>query len=188
MKVGLVAVAALLFAGAARADGTDSTIYTYTGNTLNNSGPGSLVDPSGPVCQCNITGELTFAVALDLPEDIQTVTGTPSSYSFSVDGHTLTQKNSTIEEFNLGELWWNLIIVGKNGLTIETVCQDGCGDDGGATDWAGFAKKGFNGGIGVEFGNAGKWATTVPEPPTNVMAIAAMLGLFAYNWRWRRCR
>jgi hypothetical protein len=181
MKVGLVAVAALLFAGVAQAD---STSYSYTGNTLNNSGLGAMLDPDGPVCNCSISGELTFAKPLDLPTDIQTVTGTPSSYSFSVDGYTLNQNNSAIQEFNIGDLWWNLIIQGKNGLTIETVCQDGCGDDGGATDFAGFAG---TKGIGLEVGDAGKWATTVPEPSTYAMAIAAMLGLFAYNWRWRRC-
>jgi hypothetical protein len=50
---------------------SESTTYTYTGNTLNNSGLGSQLDPDAPVCQCNITGELTFAQPLNLPTDIQ---------------------------------------------------------------------------------------------------------------------
>jgi hypothetical protein len=181
MKFAMAVLALLFFAGAAHADSNDSTTYNYTGNTLNNSGLGSMLDPDAPQCQCNITGEMTFAQPLNLPTDIESVTGTPTSYSFSVDGYTLTQANSSIEQFNIGELWWNLTIQGNNGLVIITDCQNGCGDDGGATDFAGF--NGTNG-MGVEVGEAGKWKTRVPEPATYYMLLTGIMTLLTL----RRCR
>jgi len=163
MKRVLLAVAVLLFwAGFARADSGDSYVYSYVGNPLDNAG--SWVNQAS--CTCNITGEMTFAQPLNLPTDIETVTGVPTSYSFSVDGYTLTQANSTINFFGLGELWWGLQMTGTNGLTISTVCEAGCGDDGGATDWAGFNSLTNAPTIGVAIGTPGTWTASVPEPLT----------------------
>jgi hypothetical protein len=100
-----------LFAIPAQADSiSDSTIYTFTGDPLLNSGnPGTLLTGStggGPLCNCSITGELTFPTPLDLPVGgglAELGPLTPSSYSFSVDGFTLNQSNST-GRFSLGQL------------------------------------------------------------------------------------
>src|ERR1700733_8801773 len=80
-----LAAAVVLLASVAHADSGDSTSYVYTGNQLSNSGnPNTLLSPSGqyvpglPSCTCSITGEMTFAQALDLPTDIETVTGIPT--------------------------------------------------------------------------------------------------------------
>lgn len=177
MKLATAMFTVLLLAGIAHAD---STTYTYVGNPLDD--PGTWVNQ--PSCTCNVSGEMTFAEPLDLPADIETVTGTPTSYSFFVDGFVLNQNNSTIEEFNIGQLWWNLDIQGNNGLTIFTGCQDGCGDDGGATDWAGFPGPFAQNGIGVTIGNPGKWAVAIPEPATYSMLLAGIMTLLAL----RRCR
>jgi len=178
MKFAMAVLALLFFAGAAHAD---STTYSYVGNPLDS--PGSWVNQT--LCTCNITGEMTFAQPLDLPTDIQDTTGTPTSYSFSVDGYTLTQANSTIKGFEIGDLTWDLVLLGQNGLTISIYCQDGCGDGGGATDWAGFnANQGGPPSIGVTIGHPGKWTATVPEPATYFMLLAGIMTLLAL----RRCR
>jgi hypothetical protein len=177
----LLAVSLLaLLAIPTHADSSDSTIYTYVGNTLNNSGRGSQLDPDAPTCQCNITGELTFAQPLNLPTDIQDTTGTPTSYSFSVDGYTLNQNNSAIKGFEIGDLTWDLTILGQNGLTIAVFCQDGCGDGGGATDWAGF---GGIATIGVVVGQRGTWTSTVPEPASFELLAPGLLGLATLKLR-----
>jgi hypothetical protein len=173
MKFAMAVLALLFFAGAAHAD---STSYSYVGNPLNS--PGSWVNQT--LCTCNITGEMTFAQPLDLPTDIQDTTGAPTSYSFSVDGYTLTQANSVIQSFNIGDLTWNLYLLGQNGLTISIECQDGCGDGGGATDWAGFNNRE----IGIAVGHPGKWTASVPEPATYFMLLAGIMTLLAL----RRCR
>jgi hypothetical protein len=175
MKRVLLAVAVLLFwASFAKADSGDSTVYTYTGNPLDD--PGTFINQ--PTCTCNITGELTFAQPLDLPTNIDQVTGTPTSYSFSVDGYTLTQANSAIQNFSIGELNWGLDILGQNGLTIFITCSHGCGDDGGATDWAGFNTDQTPATIGVTVGHRGTWTVSMPEPLTFPMLSAGIFILF----------
>jgi hypothetical protein len=166
MKPFLAIAALALFAIPAHAD--DTTVYTYTGNDLNQ--PGNLVNP--PQCACNITGQMTFAQPLDLPTDIETVTGTPTSYWFSVDGYTLDQTNSVIEGFGIGDLNWALYLLGQNGLYINIQCVDGCGDGGGATDFAGF---GGTDSIGVTVGHPGVWS--VPEPSTHILLLCSIVGL-----------
>lgn len=114
----LLALAALaLLAPLAQADQT----LSYYGNELNQ--PGNLNNQT--LCACNITGTMDLAQPLDLPTDIEDTTGTPSWYSFSVDGFTLTQANSVIQGFAIGDLTWNLYLLGNNGLTINIECQDG---------------------------------------------------------------
>jgi hypothetical protein len=176
MKFAMAGIAVLFLASVVHADSDDATIYNYTGNELNQ--PGSWVNQ--PLCSCNITGEMTFAQPLNLPTDIEDTTGTPTSYSFSVDGFTLTQTNSTIEGFEIGDLTWDLVLLGQNGLTISIYCQDGCGDGGGATDWAGFGSNG----IGITVGHPGKWTASVPEPSTYFMLLVGIMTLLAL----RRCR
>jgi hypothetical protein len=186
MRKVAIAAAVVFLASVAQADSGDSTSYLYTGNQLSNSGnPNTLLSPSGqyvpglPSCTCSITGELTFAQALDLPTDIETVTGVPTSYSFSVDGFTVNQANSTITQFFLGDLWWGLNIVGTNGVEIETVCDNGCGNDGGATD-----SLTVNGSlVALEIGNKGTWATEVPEPAVYWMLMA---GVAILAWTKRK--
>jgi hypothetical protein len=174
MKRVLLAVAVLLFwASFAKADSGDSTVYTYTGNELNQ--PGRLVN--APQCACSISGEMTFAEPLDFPSiAIEGVSGTPTSYSFSVDGFTLNQTNSTIEQFFIGTSTWSLDLLGQNGLTISIQCVDGCGDGGGATDFAGF---GGTDSIGVTVGHPGTWTTTMPEPTIlPMLSVGIFLLLF----------
>jgi hypothetical protein len=173
MKLALAAAALLALAPLAKAD---STTYVYQGNTLDQ--PGNLVGQT--LCDCAISGELTFAAPLALPTDIETVTGTPTSYSFSVDGYTLTQANSVINGFGLGDLTWDLYLLGQNGLAINIQCVDGCGDGGGATDYV--ELNGVT--IGVAVGDKGTWTTEVPEPATDILLLAAIAGL----WMLRRHR
>ena len=86
MKVVLALLAVAFLATVAHAD---STSYSYVGNPLDNQGSWTAPEP---LCTCNITGELTFAQPLNFPgPNIETVTGIPSSYSFSVDGYVLNQ-------------------------------------------------------------------------------------------------
>src|SRR5580658_4019202 len=120
MKRIVLAVAAILFwANFAYADSGDSTIYTYTGNPLDQ--PGNY--PNMPECACSITGSMTFAQPLDFPSTvIEGATGVPTSYSFSVDGYTLDQNNSTLSNFSLGTDEWLVDITGTNGLTIYVSC------------------------------------------------------------------
>jgi hypothetical protein len=157
---------------------SDSTVYNYAGNELNQ--PGSWVNQ--PLCACNIMGEMTFAQPLNLPTDIQDTTGTPTSYSFTVDGYTLDQTNSTIQSFAISQLTWGLDILGQNGLTISIICQDGCGDDGGATDWAGFGGNT----IGEAVGDPGKWTATVPEPATHFALLSGIAGLIIFRMYVKR--
>ena len=153
LALAALALAALALAPLAQADETIS----YVGNTLDQQG--SHVNQA--LCECNITGTMDFAQPLELPADIEDTTGTPESYSFSVDGFTLNQTNSTVQQFLIGDLTWSLDLLGANGLTISIQCQDGCGDGGGATDWAGFGSDAIGSGIGITVGNRGTW--TVPE-------------------------
>jgi hypothetical protein len=103
----VVALAALL--PSARADSGDSTIYTFTGAPLLDSGPyGTILPPPGtPLCNCSIDGSLTLtsqeAMSIPVGGGLAAVTVTPTSYSFSVDGFTLDQNNST-GQFDLGQL------------------------------------------------------------------------------------
>src|ERR1700733_3403836 len=177
MRLTLTLLALLAIGGVARADSTDSTIYTYTGNSLDQPGDYNNL----PECTCNITGEMTFAAPLELPSTvIEGVGGVPSSYSFSVDGFTLNQANSTIGSFALGIDTWELQLFGANGLTIYVGCVDGCGDGGGATDFAGF---GDTGTIGTAIGTPGSWAVETPEPAEWLMLLAGVVALLLWASR-----
>ena len=164
MKPFLALAALALCAIPAHADAT----YTYQGNPLDD--PGSY--PNQPSCTCSISGQMTFAQPLALPTDIETVSGTPESYWFSVDGYTLDQSNSAIQDFGLGDLNWLLQILGNNGLTIYIGCVDGCGNGGGATDFAGF---GGIDTIGLTIGHPGTW--TAPEPSSLYLLAFGFAGL-----------
>jgi hypothetical protein len=185
----------------ARADSGDSTIYTFTGGALSNSGNPSGLLPNGEwrtdvnSCTCGITGEFTFASPLDLPVGGGIVTidpPPPSSYSFSVDGYTLNQGNSTLEELSLGQLIpcagcgsdaWGIEILGNNGLEIFTNCVDGCGDD--STSSAGFINGNGPSSIGYQQGNNGNgtWSMNVPEP-----GLLPMLALGAFLFLLKKPR
>jgi PEP-CTERM motif len=167
-RVTLVILAILAIAPCLKADSGDSTIYIFTGDPLTNSTNPSGLLPNGEwrtdvgSCTCNITGELTFSSPLDLPTGILTLDNlAPSSYSFSVDGYTLTQNNSTALQMSLGQGAWNMSILGDNGLEIFTNCIDGCGDD--STSEFGFFQAGGKA-LGYQQGNTGSWSVTVPEP------------------------
>jgi hypothetical protein len=179
-----VLFAALAFAvllPSARADSGDSATYTFTGGPLSNSGGPT---PSGQwftnvnSCTCNIAGEFTFASPLDLPVGgglIAIEPPPPSSFSFSVDGYTLNQTNSTIEQLYLGQLIpcascgsdaWGIEIIGNNGLEIYTNCIEGCGDQ--STSAAGFTNGNGPASIGYQQGHDGNgtWSIRVPESGT----------------------
>jgi hypothetical protein len=168
----------------------DSTTYTYTGNPLSNSGNPNTSMPGGvwqiglPPCGCSIDGYATFAEPLVLPSNDSESTGelVPESYSFSVDGYTLTQDNSRIAQFGfgfLGELQWGLQIQGNNGLTISTVCEQECGDAGGAVDWAGF---GGHDNIGLQWASPGVWS--LPEPQSFVLLFVGLI-VIAGRRHWK---
>jgi hypothetical protein len=196
-KAVLLAVLAFaVLSPSARADSGDSTIYTFTGGALSNSGNPSGLLPNGEwrtdvnSCSCNITGEFTFASPLDLPVGGGLATidpPPPSSYSFSVDGYTLNQSNSTLEELFVGQLIpcagcgsdaWGIEILGNNGLEIFTNCVDGCGDD--STSSAGFINGNGPSSIGYQQGNNGNgtWSINAPEPGMlPMLAVGACLFL-----------
>jgi hypothetical protein len=196
-KAALLAVLAFaVLLPSARADSGDSTIYTFTGGALSNSGNPSGLLPNGEwrtdvnSCTCSMTGEFTFASPLDLPVGGGLATidpPPPSSYSFSVDGYTLNQSNSTLEELSLGQLIpcascgsdaWDIEILGDNGLEIFTNCVEGCGDD--STSSAGFINGNGPSSIGYQQGNNGNgtWSINVAEPGLAPMiAVGAVLFL-----------
>jgi hypothetical protein len=199
MLFAVVALAALL--PSARADSGDSTIYTFTGDPLLNSGPfGTILPPAGtPLCNCSIDGSLTLsnqdALAIPVGGGLASVNVTPTSYSFSVDGFTLDQTNST-GQFGLGQLiqcagcgsdaWTIYINENSNpGLQIILQCIDGCGNDSvSGASWVevqnGFVTQQTV--IGSEQGNGnGTWSVTVPEPGVLLLLGAGLLWLGAWK-------
>jgi hypothetical protein len=186
-RVALVILAILAIAPCLKAD-SDSTIYVFTGDPLTNSTNPSGLLPNGEwrtdvgSCTCNITGEMTFSSPLNLPTGILTLDNlAPSSYSFSVDGYTLTQNNSTALQLSLGQGAWGINILGNNGLEIFTNCIDGCGDD--STSEFGFFQAGGKA-LGYQQGNTGSWSVAVPEP-----APLVLLGMgFVWLVLRQRCR
>lgn len=162
----LTAVAVLAFsAKPAFAD----TTYTYDGNTL-----------FGSACNgCEVDG--SFTVATPLSTGLLGQLFQPESYSFTVDGVTFTNTNSTdglgfyVSTDNSGDIThWTINLTDANGdvYTTDTIL----GDSDGFTDGSGYHSS-----ASINLNNPGDWTAsdppTTPEPSSMLLLSSGLAGL-----------
>jgi hypothetical protein len=177
----------LAFAFTANAD---SSTYTYTGNPLSNNNPANpptfQYEPGVPACACSVDGSFTVGPSLDNYGSTSFPYGSPlvpHTYSFSVDGVTLNQSNSTIVlDLMTGStgsvLDWFVVITAPGGISIGTQAYD-VGESSDELSLSGAL-------AAYGQGTPGTWTVTqniapVPEPGTLSLLAIGLFGLAKYR-------